>query len=95
MQISSEFSTLVSLASGLVAIYGLWKIAKTPLDDVKKNKDDIKTLKEKADKHGEIDKAILNGLQAITNHMIDGNGIDSLKASRDELQHALNDIATK
>ena len=90
-----EFNTLVSLCSGLVAIYGLWKIAKTPFEDVKKNKEDIKTLKEKAEKHGEVDKAILNGLQAITNHMIDGNGIDSLKASRDELQHALNDIATK
>lgn len=95
MPVSPEFMTVVSLCSGLVAVWNLIKIAKTPLDTVKKNADEIAELKKQNKKQGEIDKAILNGLQAITNHMIDGNGIEKLKSSRDELQRAINEIATK
>lgn len=95
MTLSPEFSILVSICAGIVTIYGLVKIAKTPFDKVTANAKDIEELKKKSTKQAEIDKAILNGLQAITNHMIDGNGIDRLRASRDELQHAISDIATK
>lgn len=95
MTVSPEFMTVVSLCSGIVAVWNLVKIAKTPFDTVKKNEQDIAELKKQSKKQGEIDKAILNGLQAITNHMIDGNGVDKLKTSRDELQRAINDIATK
>lgn len=93
--ISPEFMTVVSVCSGLVAVWNLIKIAKTPFDSIKQNTDDIKALKEKSKKQSEIDKAILNGLQAITNHMIDGNGIQELKASRTELQNAISDIVVK
>lgn len=95
MQLTPEFMTIVSLCSGCVTIYGLIKIAKTPFDSIKQNAEDIKELKKAVTKQSEIDKAILNGLQAITNHMIDGNGINELKSSRDELQHAISDIAVK
>lgn len=95
MTLSPEFSSLVSICAGIVTIYGLVKIAKTPFDKVTANAKDIEELKKESTKQAEIDKAILNGLQAITNHMIDGNGIDRLRASRDELQHAISDIATK
>ena len=95
MTVSPEFMTVVSLCSGIVAVWNLVKIAKTPFDTVKKNEQDITELKKQSKKQGEIDRAILNGLQAITNHMIDGNGVDKLKTSRDELQRAINDIATK
>lgn len=95
MTVSPEFMTVVSLCSGIVAVWNLVKIAKTPFDTVKKNEQDIAELKKQSKKQGEIDKTILNGLQAITNHMIDGNGVDKLKTSRDELQRAINDIATK
>lgn len=95
MTVSPEFMTVVSLCSGIVAVWNLVKIAKTPFDTVKKNEQDIAELKKQSKKQGEIDRAILNGLQAITNHMIDGNGVDKLKTSRDELQRAINDIATK
>ena len=95
MTVSPEFMTVVSLCSGIVAVWNLVKIAKTPFDAVKKNEQDIAELKKQSKKQGEIDRAILNGLQAITNHMIDGNGVDKLQSSRDELQRAINDIATK
>ena len=92
---SQQFTTFVSIASGIAAIIACIKLLNSPLDQIKKNSDEIKKLKEAEDTRKEMDKAILNGLQAMTNHMIDGNGIDKLRASRDELQHAINDIANK
>ena len=90
-----EFTTIVSLCSGVAAIIALAKLINAPLDKIKDHDKDIKDLKEAAKKRSEIDKAILNGLQAMTNHMIDGNGVDKLKESRNELQKAVNEIATK
>ncbi len=91
----TEFTTLVSIASGVMAIVALVKLINTPLDKIKQHDEDIKKLKEQNAKQGEFEKVILNSLQAITNHMIDGNGIDKLKASRDELSRSINDIAMK
>jgi len=91
----TEFTTLVSIASGVMAIVALVKLISTPLDKIKQHDEDIKKLKEQNIKQGEFEKVILNSLQAITNHMIDGNGIDKLKASRDELSRSINDIAMK
>lgn len=92
---STEFTTIVSLCSGIAAIIALFKLINAPLDKIKDHDKDIKELKESSKKQSEIDKAMLTGLQAITNHMIDGNGVDKLKSSRDELQNAINEIATK
>lgn len=91
----TEFTTLVSIASGIMAIVALAKLINAPLDKIKQHDEDIKKLKEQNAKQGEFEKVILNSLQAITNHMIDGNGIDKLKASRDELSRSINDIAMK
>lgn len=91
----TEFTTTVSLCSGIAAIIALVKLISAPLDKIKDHDKDIKDLKEAIQKRSEIDKAILNGLQAMTNHMIDGNGIEKLKDSRTELQKAINEIATK
>lgn len=95
MVLSTEFTTIVSLFSGIAAIIAFVKMITTPLDKIKDHDKEIKELKEANKKQSEIDKAMLNGLQAITNHMIDGNGVDKLKASRDELARTINDIATK
>lgn len=91
----AEFTTIVSLASGVAAIIALIKLINTPLDKIKEHDRDIKELKERSNKQSEIDRAMLSGLQAITNHMIDGNGVEALKDSRRDLQNAINDIATK
>lgn len=92
---ATEFTTIVSLCSGLAAIFALIKMIATPLDKIKDHDKDIQDLKEAAKKRSEIDKAILNGLQAMTNHMIDGNGVEKLKQSRESLQKAITEIATK
>lgn len=95
MPISQEFTTFVSICSGIAAIIACIKLINSPLSQIEKNKDDIKKLQDEQKTRKEMDKAILNGIQAMTNHMIDGNGLEDLRKSRNELQHAINDIASK
>lgn len=91
----TEFTTFVSIASGVVGIIAFIKLINSPFDQIKESAKEIEKLKKEQATRKEMDRAMLNSLQAITNHMIDGNGIDRLKASRDELSKTINDIATK
>ena len=72
----TEFTTIVSLCSGVAAIIALVKLINAPLDKIKDHDRDIKELKENQKKQSEIDKALLTGIQAITNHMIDVHEIE-------------------
>ena len=92
---SAEFTTVVSVASGIMAIVALVKFVTTPVNQIKDNSAAIKAIEEGEVTRKQMDRAILNALQAITNHLIDGNGVQKLKDSRDELQRAISDIATK
>lgn len=96
MTLSQEFTTFVSLASGIVVLVGFFKLLNTPLKNIETNTKEIDKIKKDLSKRNEIDRAILNSLTAITNHMIDGNnGVDQLRKSRDELVKTISDIATK
>jgi len=89
MNTSIDLTTLFWICSGIAGIYAVWKIVKGPfvkLDDHERRITSVeKTLIERKD----TDTLILKSLNAITNHMIDGNGIEKLKASRDELQRGI------
>lgn len=89
MNASVDLTTLFWICSGIAGIYAVWKIVKGPfvkLDDHERRITSVeKTLIERKD----TDTLILKSLNAITNHMIDGNGIEKLKASRDELQRGI------
>ncbi|MBQ5788568.1 MAG: hypothetical protein IIW12_10260 [Oscillospiraceae bacterium] len=89
MNTSIDLTTLFWICSGIAGIYAVWKIVKGPfvkLDDHERRITNVeKTLIERKD----TDTLILKSLNAITNHMIDGNGIEKLKASRDELQRGI------
>lgn len=82
---------------GLVAtLWGFWKIIK----EIKKPSDDLKI---KVERHERLlnndderlkeveasNKMILQSLLVLINHDITGNGIDSLKKTRDELNEYL------
>lgn len=100
MTLSQEFTTFVSLASGVVVLVGFFKLLNTPLKNIETNTKEIDKIKKDIAKKNEIDRAIdraiLNSLTAITNHMIDGtNGVDLLRKSRDELVKTISEIATK
>ena len=89
MNTSIDLTTLFWICSGIAGIYAVWKIVKGPfvkLDDHERRITNVeKTLIERKD----TDTLILKSLNAITNHMVDGNGIEKLKASRDELQRGI------
>ena len=89
MNAGIDLTTLFWICSGIAGIYAVWKIVKGPfvkLDDHERRITSVeKTLIERKD----TDTLILKSLNAITNHMIDGNGIEKLKASRDELQRGI------
>ena len=89
MNASIDLTTLFWVCSGIAGIYAVWKIVKGPfvkLDDHERRITSVEnTLIERKD----TDTLILKSLNAITNHMIDGNGIEKLKASRDELQRGI------
>ena len=89
MNTSIDLTTLFWICSGIAGMYAVWKIVKGPfvkLDDHERRITSVeKTLIERKD----TDTLILKSLNAITNHMIDGNGIEKLKASRDELQRGI------
>ena len=80
----------------ITSIWGVWKIVK----ELKKPNEDIKNL---VDKHSQLldndnqrlkeveqsNQMILKSLSSIINHEITGNGIEKMKAIRDELQDYL------
>ena len=82
---------------GFVAsVWTAWKIVKElkkPSDDLKSTVDKHETRLKKDDERmkevEESNKMILQCLLVIINHDITGNGIDKMKAARDELQEYL------
>lgn len=90
---SGQLMWLFTFAAGL---WGFWKIVKEihkPSDDLRKTvakhsellDNDNKHLKE----HEESNRMILKCLLVIINHEITGNGIETMKEARDDLQKYL------
>lgn len=87
---------IIGFCSLVALIWGTWKIVK----ELKKPSDDLKA---KVEKHEELlnsdnerlkdiedsNKKMLQCLLVIINHDITGNGIEQMKAARDDLQEFL------
>lgn len=92
---SSQLMWLCTLIAGLWSVVKIIKEIRKPNDDLKKTVDrhselldnDNKRLKE----HEESNHMILKCLLVIINHEITGNGIETLKEARDDLQKYLVD----
>ena len=96
MDFTITSNQILAFCALLTAIWGVWKIVK----EIKKPNDD---LKEKVTEHDmlldnddrrlasieESNKMTLQCLLVIINHEITGNGIEKMKAARDELQEYL------
>lgn len=92
---SYTLADAVVVIGALMSLFSFIKVVRSPIGRIEQNERDINALKKDLSSRKEIDRAVLNSLQAITNHMIDGNNTEKLKSSRDELQRTINDIATK
>ena len=96
MDFTITSTQILGFCALLTAIWGVWKIVK----EIKKPNDD---LKEKVTEHDMLldnddkrlasikkkNKMTLQCLLVIINHEITGNGIEKMKAARDELQEYL------
>ena len=91
MDYTISLQTVFWLCAGIAGVCGVVAIARKPF--VKRNDHEtrISSLESKADERRAIDQYTTRALNAIVNHMIDGNGIDELKDVRREYQNSLID----
>jgi hypothetical protein len=84
------FFTFVGAVWGFIKI--IKEINKPNVDlknKVEEHERDLKDLKDKYNEIDNTDKLILQGLLVVINHDITGNGVNQLKATRDEIQEYL------
>ena len=91
MNASVDLSTLFWICSGIAALVAVYKIVRAPFAQVADHERLITSIETNLAAQKATDKLILKSLNAITNHMIDGNSVDKLKEARDELQQGIID----
>ena len=91
MNTSIDLSTLFWICSGIAGIFAVYKIIRAPFAQVADHERRITSIETNLAEQKSTDKLILKSLNAITNHMIDGNSVDKLKEARDELQQGIID----
>ena len=96
MDFTITSNQILAFCALLTAIWGVWKIVKEmkkPNDDLKEKVSEHDMLLDNDDKRlasiEESNKMTLQCLLVIINHEITGNGIEKMKAARDELQEYL------
>lgn len=89
MDYQISLNVIFWLVGGIAALIALIKTIRKPFDQIDDHERRIKGVEQTLSERKETDIVMLKSLNAITNHMIDGNGIDDLKRSRDELQKSI------
>ena len=96
MDFTITSTQILGFCALLTAIWGVWKIVKEikkPNDDLKEKVTEHDMLLDNDDKRlasiEESNNMTLQCLLVIINHEITGNGIEKMKAARDELQEYL------
>lgn len=87
--ITISLSQTVWLVGGITAIIAFVKWAITPIKKIEDHENRITSLEETADERMKTDQYMMSALNALVNHMIDGNGVDQLKQVRDEYQRQI------
>ena len=91
MNASIDLQTLFWICSGIAALVAVYKIVRAPFAQVADHERRITSIETSISTQKATDKIILKSLNAITNHMIDGDSVDKLKEARDELQQGIID----
>ena len=87
--ITFSFSQLVWLVGGLTAIGAFIKWAMSPVHRLDDHERRINALEESRAERKQTDQYMMSALNALVNHMIDGNGIDELKKVRNDYQEQI------
>ena len=91
MQTDINFSLaqLLWIVGGITALAAFFKWCTTPFKKLDDHEHRITLLEQNEADRKATDRYTTKALNAIVNHMIDGNGIDKLKEVRDEYQNEI------
>lgn len=84
--ITISLSQLLWLIGGITAIAAFLKWAFTPFKKIEDHENRIKKIEDHIEERKATDKYVIRALNAIVNHLIDGNSKDKLKEVRQEYQ---------
>lgn len=87
--ITFSLAQTVWVIGGLTAIVAFFKWAMTPFKKVEDHEKRISVLEQATDERRRTDQFMMKSMNAIVNHLIDGNGVDQLKRVRDEYQNEI------
>ena len=87
--ITISLSQVIWLCGGILGVAAFASWIMKPFKKIDDHETRIKVLEETADERKQTDQFMMKSLNAIVNHMIDGNGIDQLKQVRDEYQNEI------
>jgi hypothetical protein len=89
--ITISFSQLLWVIGGITAVGAFLKWAMAPFKQIENHEQRIASLEKAEQARKATDRYTTKALNAIVNHMIDGNGIDKLREVRDEYQNEIID----
>ena len=87
--VTISLAQVLWLIGGITAIGAFVKLVIKPFQRLDNHESRIKVLEDATQERKQTDLFMMKSLNAIVNHMIDGNGIDRLKEVRDEYQEQI------
>lgn len=87
MDATISLSTLFWICSGIAGLYAVYKIIKGPFIKLDDHERRINKLEEDRKERREADQLILRTLNAMVNHLIDGNNTTEMISVRKDLQN--------
>ena len=87
--VTFSLAQVIWLCGGIMAIVALVKWLMTPIKKLDDHEHRITNLEQQEQERKATDRYTTKALNAIVNHMIDGNGVDKLREVRDEYQNEI------
>ena len=87
--ITLSLAQIIWIAGGILGLAAFVSWAMKPFKKLDEHERRIQTLEQSVEESKATDRYITRALNAIVNHMIDGNGISELKKVRDEFQNEI------
>ena len=87
--ITISFAQIIWLIGGITAIGAFIKWIIIPFKRLDDHETRIKVLESQHEERKVTDRYTTKALNAIVNHLIDGNGVDKLREVRDEYQNEI------
>lgn len=87
--VTFSLAQVIWLCGGLMAIVAFISWLMKPINKLNDHETRIKALEQQEQERKATDRYTTKALNAIVNHMIDGNGVDKLREVRDEYQNEI------